>query len=167
MTVCPSADEAGVDAATFRAVMRRLAASVAVVTSRHGPNLNGMTATAVCSVSAEPPLVLAVVNRSSNSYPLISAGGRFALNILREDQADVASYFARQGDKSFDDLSYDFGLTGCPLLKTCLASVECTVESTFNCGSHTIFVGRVVNAAVRQATPLLYFDGHFARIADA
>jgi flavin reductase len=167
MTVAPSPLEAIVDAATFKFVMRRLAASVTVITSRHGQDFNGMTATAVCSVSAEPPLVLVVVNRASNSYSMISGGGRFALNILREDQADVANYFARQGDKSFDDLSHEFGLTGCPLLTACVATVECTVDSAFNCGSHTIFVGRVVNTAVRQETPLLYFNGNFARIESA
>ncbi|MDA9391842.1 hypothetical protein WN73_14695 [Bradyrhizobium sp. CCBAU 45394] len=156
-----------VDAATFKAVMRRLASSVTIVTSRHAGTLNGMTATAVSSVSAEPPLVLAVANRANHSYPLIRGGGSFALNILRDDQADIADYFARQGDKTFDDLWHVSGVTGCPVLKSCAASIECIVESAFDCGSHTIFVGRVVNTAVRQATPLIYFDGHFARIASA
>jgi flavin reductase len=153
-----------VDPATFKAAMRRLAASVAVITSRHGDRLNGMTATAVCSVSSEPPLVLVVINRCSRSYPLIREGGTFALNFLREGQDDVADYFAARNDKSFDSLPHDFGLTGCPLLQDCAASVECVVHTASDSGSHTIFVGRVVNAKVRPVSPLLYYDGRFARL---
>jgi flavin reductase len=154
-----------VDSTTFKAVMRQLAASVVVVTSRNGDRLNGMTATAVCSVSAEPPLVLVVVNTNSSTHPMIGGSQMFALNILREDQTEIANYFARREDKDFDDVPYIKGMTGCPLLRCCAASIECVVHSAFETGSHTIFVGRIVNALTQQAVPLLYYNGQFARIA--
>lgn len=156
-----------VDTATFKSAMRRLAASVAVITSRHGDRLNGMTATAVCSVSVEPPLVLVVVNRCSQSYPLIRHGGTFALNFLREGQDEIARYFAAKDGKSFDMFAHDDGVTGCPLLRDCAASVECVVHSASDSGSHTIFVGRVVNAVVHPVSPLVYYNGRFARLDSA
>lgn len=156
-----------VDPGTFKSAMRRLAASVTVITSRHGEKLNGMTATAICSVSAEPPLVLVVVNRCSQSHPLIQGGGTFALNFLCEGQDEIARYFSAKDGKSFDNIAHDNGVTGCPLLRDSAAAVECVVHSASDSGSHTIFVGRVVSAEVRPVAPLVYYDGRFARLESA
>jgi flavin reductase (DIM6/NTAB) family NADH-FMN oxidoreductase RutF len=156
----------GVDAADFKAAMRRLASGVAVVTSRHGGVANGMTATAVCSVSAEPPLVLVVVNRESASHGVITRGECFALNFLAEDQAPLASYFAGGSGKTFDGVAARPGVTGCALIAGGAAELECVVESAYDQGTHTIFVGRVVNAAAGGGRPLVYSEGSFCTVRE-
>lgn len=158
--VAPAAERSA-DPAAFKAAMRRLASGVTVVTSRHGDVSNGMTATAVCSVSADPPLALIVVNRGGASHGVISRGGVFALNFLGEDQAGLAGYFARGDGKSFDAAPHAFGVTGCPLLAGCAAQLECVVESAHDAGTHTIFVGRAVRASAGNAAPLAYHDAAF------
>ncbi|GLK79187.1 flavin reductase family protein [Methylopila turkensis] len=155
------ASEPDVDSAAFKAAMRRLAAGVTVVTSRHGGTVNGMTATAVCSVSAEPPLVLVALNRSSASHGVVSRGGAFALNFLREDQSELATYFAGRDGKSFDAVPHRLGPTGCPLIEGCSARLDCVLESRHDEGTHTIFVGRVVRAETDEGAPLVYGDGAF------
>lgn len=152
---------ASVDAAAFRATMRRLAAGVTVVTSRHGARQNGMTATAVCSVSADPPLVLVVVNRSNASHELITRGGAFALNFLGADQSDLATLFAGSGAKPFDTIPHRLGKTGCPLLKGCVALIECELERLHDVATHTVFIGRVIDNEIAQGAPLTYHDARF------
>lgn len=150
-----------VEPAAFKAAMRRLAAGVTVVTSRHGATVNGMTATAVCSVSAEPPLVLVVVNRSAASHDVISKGRCFGLSFLAESQSEIARYFAGAEAKTFDEIRHTVGTTGCPLIDEVAARLECVVETAYDQGSHTIFVGRVLGADAGQAAPLVYGDGAF------
>ncbi len=154
--------ETDVDPAAFKAAMRRHAAGVTVVTSRHGATVNGMTATAVCSVSAEPPLVLVVLNRSSASHGVVSRGGAFALNFLSEDQSDLAAYFAGRDGKSFDAVPHRIGASGCPLIEGCAARLDCVLESQHNAGTHTIFVGRVLHAETSDRAALVYGDAAFA-----
>lgn len=158
---------ATVDPAAFKAAMRRLVAGVAVVTSRHGATVNGMTATAVCSVSADPPLVLAVLNRASASHGVVARGGAFALNLLGDDQSDLASYFAGRDGKTFDAVPHRFGATGCPLIEGSAAQLECVVERQHDEGTHTIFVGRVLSAETSESAPLAYCDAAFRRLSPA
>jgi flavin reductase len=155
-----------VDASDYKRAMRQLATGVAVVTSRNGELMNGMTATAFCSVSADPPMMLVVVNRSSNSHPIIDASRSFAVNILRSDQRHIAEYFAGRTDKSFADIGYREGVTGCPLLAGCIAALECLTVQSVGAESHTIFVGRVVSATTREDRPLLYRNGTFATMVE-
>ncbi|HVI28266.1 flavin reductase family protein [Hansschlegelia sp.] len=151
----------GVSPAAFRATMRRHAAGVVVITSSSGGVANGMTATAVASVTADPPTVLIVVNRGSQSYGLIRHGGAFALNFLAESQQNIASYFAGSEPKSFQAVPHRSGVRGCPLLEGCAAHLECLVEDRHEVGSHAIFIGRVVAAGAGDAAPLAYFEAGF------
>lgn len=158
---------ADVDPAAFKSAMRRLAAGVTVVTSRHGATVNGMTATAVCSVSAEPPMVLVVLNRASASHGVVARGRAFALNFLGEDQAGIATYFAGRDGKTFDDVPHRLGTTGCPLIEGAAAQLECVLESRHDEGTHTIFVGRVISAGTAEGAPLAYCDGAFRKLGAA
>jgi len=78
----------------FRTVMRQVVSSVAIVTARSGKVRNGLTATAVCSVSAEPPAMLICVNRRATADGLIAESGAFAINVLTEDQHQIARLFS-------------------------------------------------------------------------
>ncbi|WP_296583745.1 flavin reductase family protein [Xanthobacter sp.] len=154
-----------VEAADFKAAMRALAASVTVITSRRGDQLNGMTATAVCSVSTAPPQILAVVNRETTSHGLIADSGTFAVNILAAHQQDLAGRFARKLDEPFEGVAHGWGETGCPLLAEAVAVIECRLRERHHAGTHTIFVGEVIGVSCRGAEPLLYFDGGYRRLA--
>lgn len=160
-------EKAPVDAADFKAAMRALAASVTVITSRRGDQLNGMTATAVCSVSTAPPQILAVVNRETTSHDLIADSGAFAVNILAEHQQNLAGRFARRLDQPFEGVAHRLGKIGCPLLEDAVAMLECRLRERHHASTHTIFVGEVVGLSYRGAEPLLYFDGAFRRLAAA
>lgn len=151
-----------VDEKSFKAAMRRLATGVAVITSSDGVASNGMTATAICSVSVEPPLVVVVINCASRSNALIRQSGVFAINLLGEDQQDLALRFAASSNKSFDDTAHRIGPTGCPILEGCVAVLECMLHSAHEVATHTMFVGRVVNVLDRSAPPLIHHDGAFA-----
>lgn len=154
-----------VDSSTFKNAMRRLPGGVAVITSRHADRMNGMTATAVCSVSADPPLVLAVVNRNSRSHGLIADGEALAINVLSQDQEETATYFAGQSEKPFAEVNHRIGVTGCPLLEGCVLSLECSLYAAHDVGTHTLFIGRVVAADAAEREPLVYHNGTFDRLA--
>ncbi len=162
-----SIEKPPVDAADFKAAMRGLAASVTVITSRCGDQFNGMTATAVCSVSTAPPQILVVVNREATSHGLIADSGAFAVNILAAHQQDLAGRFARRLDQPFEGVAHRWGETGCPFLEDALAVLDCRLRERHHAGTHTIFVGEVIGVSHRGAEPLLYFDGAFRRLASA
>ncbi len=148
-----------IPASSFSQVMRRFAASVNVITSAEGKRKNGMTATAVCSVSAEPPSLLVIVNRTNRSHPIIDRTKRFAVNVLASGQECFARHFASRADDPFAEVPHRLGRTGCPLIEGADAILECLVFQQFDMATHTIFVGRIVATEIASAEPLLYHEG--------
>lgn len=149
----------------FKSAMRTLASGVCIVTSRHRGVINGMTATAVCSVAAMPPMVLVVVNRCNRSHALIRDGDGFTLNVLSADQAWLARQFASRTAEPFASITIGAGVTGCPVIDQCGTVLECVLASSFDVATHTIFVGRVVASRQSGLPPLLYHDGQFGTMA--
>ena len=145
----------------FTLVMRRFAASVNVITSADSSKKSGMTATAVCSVSADPPSALIVVNRSNRSHPVIAGTGAFAVNVLSSNQQHIASHFASKAPDPFADIPHSLGKTGCPIIDGADAYIECTVINQTSVGTHTIFVGKIVAAHAANGEPLLYHEGRY------
>jgi flavin reductase (DIM6/NTAB) family NADH-FMN oxidoreductase RutF len=125
----------------FRSVMRRLASSVTVITTSHGDHIHGMTATAVCSVCADPPTILIVVNRSARSHPMIDGSGTFVVNILADDQQVIAERFGGKLEDQFVGVDYRVGGSSVPILRGAAAHLECRVMSQNDVGTHTVFVG--------------------------
>lgn len=149
----------------FRSIMRSLAAGVTVITTSHEGNLHGMTATAFSSVSAEPPTVLIVVNRSTRTHPLLSASGRFAVNALSESQQGISQRFAGKTDNQFDNIPYSVSESGVPIIRGCVASIECETLHEVDIGTHTIFIGKVVKGCFSEMRPLIYHDGQYKAVA--
>jgi len=145
----------------FKALMRKIASSVAVITTCHDAHLHGMTATAVSSVSADPPAILIVVNRSARSHALISASKAFNVNILSAHQSELSGRFASKQDDSFDGVAYSFGGNGAPILDGAVASIECRTALETDFGTHTIFIGHVVGGSICAGDPLIYQDGSY------
>lgn len=157
----------GVDPADFRKGMRSLAASVTLITTRHRGLRGGLTATAVCSVSADPPQLLACVNRSASAHDPIGEAGVFCVNVLAAQHRELARRFAGMdgidGDERFAaGGEWQAMQTGSPALAGCPASFDCELVQAVPAGTHTIYIGRVVGVRVTDgAEALLYADGTF------
>jgi len=155
-----------VNADEFKLAMRKFAASVTIITTAAGNEIHGMTATAVCSVSAEPPTILIVVNRKTRTHPLIGSAGFFTVNILAEDQQHLASRFGLKLPNQFEGIPYRQSKnTKSPVIHGAAAHLECELTGQVDVGSHTIFLGRVLHCDPSDAKPLLYYDGQYSEIA--
>lgn len=157
--------EPGVDATAFRDVMRQLAGSVTVISTESDGKLHGFTATAVCSVCADPPTILIVVNRSARTHPHIDRKGAFAVNVLAGNQRSVAEHFAGKNEDQFSNVKYEIGKNGVPLLTGAAAHLECEIKGQYDIGTHTVFVGRLVGTGVKPYNPLIYHDAKYGLVA--
>ena len=156
--------ETMIDLATFRACMRRVPGAVTVVTTVHQGTRGGLTATAVCSVSAEPPQMLVCVNRSSSAQAVIAAAGRFGVSFLSHDQQQVADAFSASLDDRFEHATWMEMGSGVPLLENAAAAFDCVVVQMVEAGTHTIFIGAIVAAVARDVPNLIYKAGAYGAI---
>ncbi|HEY9085034.1 MAG TPA: flavin reductase family protein [Candidatus Tyrphobacter sp.] len=150
-----------VDAEAYRLAMRRTAASVAVITAAHEGRIHGMTATAMTSVSVEPPTLLVVVNRTTRTHPFIRKSGRFAVNVLAMGQEEIARRFAAGVENQFEGIAYDLHAAEVPIIAGSVAAFVCIATDAFDVATHTIFIGEVEEAQHTDLPPLLYYDGRF------
>jgi len=150
----------------FRDAMRRTAAGVAVVTT-HGPaGRGGITVSSFCSLSLEPPAVLVCIRRDSSTLARIVQNGLLAVNVLAEDQADLAAAFATPAtphERRFSLGEWATG-TGGPVLHGAVAHFDCKLAHIHDYGSHTIVIGEVADAVSHDARPLIYAEQGFHRL---
>ena len=151
----------------FRDVIGRFASGVTIITTTAGDTDFGTTASAVSSLSMDPPMMLICLNRTSDTQAAILQAGVFGVNILAEDQGQIAYQFAKKGQGKFDGVRVVHGRTGVPLVEDALAHLECEVEETVTGGTHTVFLARVRQAAGTDRAPLTYFRGRFGRLESA
>lgn len=154
----------GVEAAEFKKAMSRFASGVTVVTTTHEGERYGLTVSAFCSLSLQPPLVLVCIDDRVRSRDPIEKTGHFAVNVLRADQEAVSSRFASRVDDRFRDIETTAGVLGDPFIDGSLTSVECRLVDALPGGDHTIFVGEVVETRVGDGDPLLYSQGAYRRL---
>ena len=153
---------------TFREVMGRLAGGVTIVTARDAAGEpRGFTATAVCSVSLDPPLVLVCVGLDAHTLPAIRVAGRYVLNFLPSGDASRADRFAGAEEAKFEGVEWAPATGGSPVLGGSLAWVECDVEREVEAGDHTVFIGRVTDAGLElpDGTPLIHFGRRYHTVA--
>lgn len=155
-----------VDDAAYKAVMRRWASGVTLITMTSDEGPHGMTASAFTSVSIDPPLILIVVDKRWRSHDLIEAAGSFCVNILSEKQVRWSDRFAgRHGDMPdrFFDVPTITAATGAPCLTEAQGFLDCEIVSKHDAGDHTIFMGGVLACAISDddAAPLAYHNGHY------
>lgn len=162
-----------VSTADFRTVMGQFATGVTVVTTLEGDRPQGITVNALTSVSLEPPLVVIALDRKRSIVPAIEASGRYAINILAEDQAWLSDCFAgagvTPGRDEFCGAAWRPGAAGLPLLEHALAGLECVVVERFDVGDHHLYVGRVEALSLDEphVPPLLYHRRRYLRIERA
>lgn len=162
-----SLPSASAEAAAFRDVIRHLAAGVTIITSSLAGEPVGLTATAVCSVSATPPMLLVSVGAGSRTAQGIAESGAFAVHLLPHRGRRLAEQFASRGEH-FAGVQYSLTPEqGTPLLTDVLGCFLCEVESSLAVADHIIFAGRVVRCELKDARPdpLLYFDRSYRKLA--
>ena len=155
-----------IDPAAFRAGMRAMPGAVCVIAAGRPGARTGMTATAVCSLSDAPPMLLCCVNAGASAHPLIRQEGRFSINLLADEHAAVAVRFAGRegitGEARFDLGNWGMAASSAPVLRDALASFDCVLEAEHRHATHSIFVGSVQAVSTRAgAAPLLYLAGGF------
>jgi flavin reductase len=156
-----------VEAAEFRRIMGHWTTGVAVVTSVTADGApRGLTANAVASVSLQPPVVLACVERCADTHDCIVAARCFAISILAQSDEITARRFAGDdvADK-FRGLAYHTEITGAPILDAALAWVDCRVRDIFDGGDHSIVLGEVLAGNATGAEPLVYYRSGYHRLA--
>lgn len=153
-----------VDQAEFRAAMGHFAAGVTVVTSKFEGQYGGITVTAFCSLSLDPPLVLISIDKRARMHDRLPVGGHFAVNMLADDQELVSREFASSKGDPFHSIGYQEGATGAPVINGALCVVECKIVDQLAGGDHTIIVGEVEATHVREGKPLLYYRGGYGQL---
>lgn len=154
-----------IDEYRFRSVLSRFATGVTVVTAVDADGVDhGITVSAFCSLSLEPPLVLVCIDRATVMHRILSAATSFAVNVLAADQEDLARKFSDPDDDRFDDTALTRGSSGAALLTGVAASLECALHDRLDGGDHTIFIGRVDAGTTTDLHPLLYYRGGYAQL---
>jgi flavin reductase (DIM6/NTAB) family NADH-FMN oxidoreductase RutF/DNA-binding FadR family transcriptional regulator len=159
--------EDGPSKGEFRDVMGRFASGVTVITTQLDGQDLGAAASAVSSLSDEPPSLLICLNVTSTTAQAIVQTGRFAVNVLAEDSAPIAQRFASKAPDKFSTIAFERGSTGVPLISGCIAHFECVVDETVRGGTHLVFLARVVRVSSTPGNPLAYFRGSFGRMETA
>lgn len=164
----------------FREAMRRLAASVTIITTRDADGApHGMVASSVISVSMDPPSMLIAVNRNASIYPILQRSRRFCINLLSDEQSDLLNPFSTSALREQRFLSdhwrdaWTAGSGRLPWLSGATASVECEVDLITDYGTHSLFIGRVLNvycapdsaADQTMVLPLVWLAGRQASLA--
>jgi len=167
MTSTPMTDE---QQRSVRAMMGRFATGVTVVAARHGPLLAGMTANAIASISVDPPLLMASINRRSETHVAILGSHSFAVSVLGSGQQPIAECFALATTAAklqrFCDAPWHEAETGSPILDDAIAYFDCRLNASYPAGTHTIFVGEIVSAGYEEGgEPLLWFGSRYRRMA--
>lgn len=152
----------------FRNAMARVCAPVHVVTSNGAAGRGGFTATAMCSVTDEPPTLLVCMNSRSAQSDLFIENGRFCINVLTGEHKELAAMFAGQQQ----DMAARYAAaewldlpSGNQALADAIVSFDCRVAEARRIGTHNIFIGEVIDIrARRDGHALLYFDRNYVHV---
>lgn len=150
----------------FKEAMRRLAATVCILTTMHDGQRWGLTATAVCSLSAAPPSLIVCINRDAEAYPAMKASGRICVNLVSDHQQDTAERFSgmlgHKGEARFEHARWTELPTGVPVLIDAVAALDCRIRDSVPYATHIVLFCEVDAVSLgHRRTPLLYGDRNF------
>ena len=152
----------------FRHVVGHFPSGVTIITATDDDGERiGVTASAVSSLSLDPPMLLVCLNTRLHTQDVVARTGRFGVNVLGEDDGELAERFASPAADRFAGLDVRAGKAGSPLLERALAAFDCVVEEQVAGGTHRVFLARVVEAIAREGTPLTYWRGGFGAFSPA
>ncbi|WP_283164958.1 flavin reductase family protein [Streptomyces sp. HU2014] len=168
----PDGGGAGLDPALFRGAMTRFPSGVAIVTThdRHG-RPHGFTASSLCSLSLDPPLLLVCLATSARCYPVFARSPRFAVSVLREghEHSELARRFAGKSPDKFSGGGFVPTAHGGTVVAGALAVVECAVRRRVDAGDHVILLGEAEHVTLpeRGGRPAVYVDRGFGSLCGA
>ncbi|QND68581.1 flavin reductase family protein [Mesorhizobium loti] len=163
----PTTSEANpVGVADFRAAMRLIVGNVSVITAGTGEDRSGLVVISVVSLSAEPPKVIACVNRSSSTWPVIERYRHFGVNSLGPRHQRVAERFSGfggiKGKDRYEGAEWMTLKTGALLLSDAVAAFDCSLDEMIDRGTHSIVIGSVEAVRTRDAgQALIYWRGGY------
>lgn len=161
-----------IDRKTYRDAMARLGAAVNIITTNGADGWRGFTASAVCSVTDDPPTLLLCVNRTSDSHDPLKTNGVLCVNTLSAGQEELSGIFAGatglQGAERFEQGTWTTLATGAPVLEGAVVSFDCRIVDVTEVGTHTVFFAEVeaIQAAGAHEA-LIYFARAYHRITVA
>ncbi len=150
------------DPAQFRAAMGMLPTGVTVVTASGADAPAGATANAVCSLSLEPMLMLACLDRGSRTLLAVQAANHFGVNVLGAGQESVARAFSSKApvaDK-WDGIEWSHR-DGLPAIAGAIAFVGCELRDVIAGGDHVIVTGEVGHVEAGDGEPLIFHRGSY------
>ena len=173
MGIEPPVDAVAGSADALRHVMAQFSSGVTVVTAVRQGVKHAMTATAVCSVSLVPPLILVCVSRASRFHDAIMEADTWCVSLVRAEQEQVARHFANRGRdllSQFEHVPFTPSpKSGTPLIDGALAWMECITYGRHDGGDHTIVVGELIQASgagphevAERKVPLTYYQGTYS-----
>lgn len=138
----------------IKKALRHITYGLYVVASRQGEKINGQCANTVFQITSSPVTIAMGINKNNLTHQYIEDSQVFSVSILSSSGLELVRNFGfrsgRDADK-FDGIDYDMGALGVPLLKNCLAALECTVVGSMDLGTHTLFIGKVTCARAGDA----------------
>lgn len=157
----------GIDSHQYRQVMGLFATGVTVIAVRHGDEIRAMTANAITSLSLDPLLLLVCVGKKAQMAEFLVSERGFTVNILREDQQALSTYFAGKWQKPTAPPFRYINWEGKPRLEGCLASLGCEVYEKIEGGDHWIVVGHVTTLyrGIEPHLPLLFYAGLYSQLS--
>lgn len=159
-----------IEATDFRHAMSLLSTAVNVITTQGTAGMYGFTASAVCSVTDTPPMLLVCMNQSSRSYEYFIENKVLSVNVLSTQHEQISNAFSSSKLTSKDRFQladWTTLKTGCPILVDALVSFDCEIQEIQNVGTHSIFLCRVV--AIQQSEQeesLVYFNRAYHHVGD-
>lgn len=155
-----------VDPGLFRRTMGGYPTGVTVVTALGTEGPSGMTASAVSSLSLEPPLLLVCFDRTARTLRAVRRSGRFAVNVLAAGQEELGDRFAAKlaEARKWDGVGWT-ERQGSPALEGALAWIGCELGELLDGGDHVIAIGAVLELAGGEGEPLVHHRGRYRRLA--
>lgn len=152
----------------YRQAMRHVAATVYAITTGALGTRHGILATAVNSLSFDPPSLLVCVNRAASLHDPLTGADVFAVNVLGLGNRDVAECFTHGRGEDRFGVGEWVQHHDVPVLANAQSSFVCRKVHGHAFGTHTIFIGELIAASHHaDAAPLTYYDRHYIDISEA
>src|SRR2546425_5567367 len=152
------------DPQVFRQIIGNFASGVTVITTREQGTNYGLTASAMTSLTLDPPMLLVCINKNTGTQAAISRTRTFGVNILDLDQAHLAYQFAKPQSNKFEGVDFSYGSLGVPLLTGALARIECRVAADVEAGTHKVFLAEVESADTGGTATPTHFQRQVGRL---
>jgi flavin reductase (DIM6/NTAB) family NADH-FMN oxidoreductase RutF len=156
------------DPVSFRSAMGMLPTGVTIITAPGPEGPAGATANAVCSLSIDPMLMLACLDRGSRTLLAVQAANRFGVNVLHAGQEEIARSFATKAPVAEKWAGIDWEERGgVPVIESALAFIACDLRDVIAGGDHVIVTGTVTALETTTGDPLVFHDGEYKPLTQA